>query len=356
MGEITIRKLDGEIITFSVFGGFSEIETTINKDILLRVLKENNIAEKEVCMLKIISDSIEVSWGGQFAPFESLTEVVLIAKTIIRLNCYNFKKSNVSRVSLQANEIWFNDGTFSDSERLEHVTCSGRILDGQHPNGLAEMLFQNCPQLKTVRGIYKGIWLMPFVFQSCTSLEEPLDIYVKELGFCAFENCQSLKRIHLHNGLKSMGHSAFKDCSSLEDIYIPDTVTSLGVKTFCGCKNLRKIHLPKCISGIPEMVFMDCSRLEKVFLPDDIAIIGTMAFKGCNLLQRPWFPDGLKEIGEEAFRGCVSMREVFLPESLTIIGDNAFADCGQLIIHCKPGSYAEEYAKKNSIPFVTDLK
>ena len=64
-----------------------------------------------------------------------------------------------------------------------------------------------------------GTKVMPCVFTNCPSLEKPLDLYVKNLGYRTFMDCTGLKHIHLHNGLIELGYSAFKNCSSLEDIY-----------------------------------------------------------------------------------------------------------------------------------------
>ena len=45
-----------------------------------------------------------------------------------------------------------------------------------------------------------------------------------------------------------------------------------------------------------------------------------------------------------------------IPESVIEIGEGAFAGCGSLTIHAPAGSYAEQYAKENNIPFVAEEK
>ena len=315
-------------------------------------MQKNGLSGNDVVSLKIESDEITISWGAQFSSFPNLESVVLIAKNVIRLNCYNFQNSAVRMVSLSANELWFNDGAFCEANLLEYVTCNGTVLDGNH-GGLTEGLFEDCLNLKAVYGTYTGTKVMPCVFTNCTSLEEPLNLYVKSLGYCTFMDCTNLKHIHLHNGLIELGYSTFKNCTSLEDIYIPDTVISLGTESFAGCSKLKSIHLPKNLSGIPSGTFADCSELKKVFLSDEITQIGAEAFKGCSLLHRPWFPEKLESIGKRAFQGCVSLEKIFLPENVSESVVDAFSDCGNPIIHRKPGSVAEDYAKKHNFSFVT---
>lgn len=351
MQDIEIRKISGETVHIYASMGFCGFG--ISREDLSKAFQKKGISDHEVSALKISSDEIRGFWANAFESFENLREVQLIAKKKIWLESFSFTGSNVQMVNLKAPELWFNDGSFIDGKQLQTVICDGRILDGQH-GGLTELLFRNCSNLKRVVGFYRGEKMMPFVFGGCSSLEQPLDLYVKYLGAGSFMDCSSLKHIHLHNGLLSLGSDSFKNCISLEDIYIPDTVTSLGYETFCGCSKLKKIHLPVSFSEINTKTFKDCAALEKVFLPDCLASIGNMAFKGCLSLHKPWLPDQLKNIGDEAFHGCVSMGEIFLPAGITEIGEDAFADCGSLMIHCKRGTYAESYLKEHNLPFTVD--
>lgn len=351
MAIITIINTTGKNVSFTTYFGIWT--HNINQDVLSKELHKNGLSENEVVSLKIESDEIVIDWGTQFSPFTNLKSVVLNAQNTIRLDCYNFKDSAIRMVSLSAKKLWFNDGTFCDAKSLEYVTCNGTILDGQH-GGLTELLFKDCPNLKAVRGTYRGAKVMPLVFSNCQSLEIPLDLYVKDLGYCTYMDCTSLKHIHLYNGLINLGYSSFKNCISLEDIYIPDTVTWLGMEAFAGCKKLKSIHLPKSLSGIPSGAFVDCSELNKVFLSDEITEIGSEAFKGCSSLHRPWIPEKLESIGVRAFQGCISLERVFLHDNISEIGEDAFSDCGNLIIHGKPGTVVEDYAKKHKLSFVAE--
>lgn len=62
-------------------------------------------------------------------------------------------------------------------------------------------------------------------------------------------------------------------------------------------------------------------------------------------------PNGTKIIGIAEFMDCDALKSITIPTSVTLIGENAFSDCDNLTIHAPVGSYAEQYAKENNIPF-----
>lgn len=81
--------------------------------------------------------------------------------------------------------------------------------------------------------------------------------------------------------------------------------------------------------------------------------IGEYAFEGCSSLTSIEIPSSVTSIGDHAFRRCSSLTSIEIPSSITRIGDGAFSGCSDaLVIRGVKGSYAETYAKENSIPFV----
>lgn len=347
---ISITKIDG---TYSEINAFVSFSNKIDSNELLKLCERNSILPSEIQALSIKASSIEVTWGAQFKDFPRLSRLELFADTRIKVNCYSTSESAIETLIIRASEVWFNDGAFANSNNLSEVTIYGTILNGWH-NGLAELLFQNCNNLKAINGFYSGENLMPCTFENCTALEKPLDFRVRNLGWRTFSNCYSLKTIHLHNGLVSMGYETFQNCKSLQDVYIPDTVVDLGTKTFSGCDHLLSVHLPQNITVIPEGFLSDCTLIKKVFLSDKIESIKKEAFKNCTSLNKPWIPCKLVSIGDHAFYGCYSIKNIYLPETVTLIGADAFAQIPNLVIHGKKNSYAEQYASENGIMFVAE--
>ena len=62
-------------------------------------------------------------------------------------------------------------------------------------------------------------------------------------------------------------------------------------------------------------------------------------------------PDSVTEIGMDAFSHCTGLTSITIPDSVTEIGYNAFEGCNNLTIYAPAGSYAEQYTKKENIPF-----
>lgn len=72
-----------------------------------------------------------------------------------------------------------------------------------------------------------------------------------------------------------------------------------------------------------------------------------------NLVQVE-LPETIQAIHSQAFDGCLSLERLIVPSSVTEIGKWAFDDCPKLTIYTPAGSYAEQYAEENHIPFVAE--
>ncbi|MCL1795362.1 MAG: leucine-rich repeat domain-containing protein, partial [Clostridia bacterium] len=75
------------------------------------------------------------------------------------------------------------------------------------------------------------------------------------------------------------------------------------------------------------------------------------AFESCEELISVILPEGITYIGDEAFWGCAGLNSVTIPESVISIGDDAFQECENLALIVTQGSFAEQYAKENEIPY-----
>lgn len=62
--------------------------------------------------------------------------------------------------------------------------------------------------------------------------------------------------------------------------------------------------------------------------------------------------NGITSIGTKAFYGCINATIAEIPETVIKIGENAFKNCDEISIVSTKGSYAEEYAYANNIPFI----
>ena len=60
----------------------------------------------------------------------------------------------------------------------------------------------------------------------------------------------------------------------------------------------------------------------------------------------------MTSIADWAFSGCSALSSVTVPASVTSIGFDAFGQCPLLALTVESGSYAEQYAIENAIPYV----
>ena len=63
----------------------------------------------------------------------------------------------------------------------------------------------------------------------------------------------------------------------------------------------------------------------------------------------------VRSIAKGAFSRKRNIEQIQIPDEVKIIGDDAFYFfCNSFTIHAPAGSYAEQYAKENNIPFVAE--
>lgn len=115
----------------------------------------------------------------------------------------------------------------------------------------------------------------------------------------------------------------------------------------------------KTVTGIGDSAFEGNNKLTNVSLPDTITSIGEKAFANCKNISVFEIPDGVEEL-DKTFMGCTSLETITIPESVTNIKEETFynklkteggAPLRKVVIYCKKGSAAEEYAKKYSIEY-----
>ncbi len=85
---------------------------------------------------------------------------------------------------------------------------------------------------------------------------------------------------------------------------------------------------------------------------EELMSIGDYAFSQCSSLTDITIPEGVTSIGKYAFENCSKLASIMIPSSVTSIEYNAFYNHNAVLtIYGVSGSYAETYAKKNSITF-----
>lgn len=141
------------------------------------------------------------------------------------------------------------------------------------------------------------------------------------------------------------------------EVNIPDTIKEISSEAFEFCYNLEKLTMGKNIEIIGESLCLSDASLKEVTLSESLKEIPVCAFANCISLENITIPDGVTSLCDNAFSGCSSLNEIHIPASVTEIVDgsnSSFDDCDNLTIYAPAGSYAEQYAKDNNIPFVAE--
>lgn len=177
---------------------------------------------------------------------------------------------------------------------------------------------------------------------------------VTNIGYAAFESCDSLISVNIPNSVTNIDDFAFWGCSSLPSITIPSSVTNIGLAAFYFCHSLSAITIPDGVKTIGNLAFAFCDSLESITIANSVTKIEANPFVGTKFYNNVsnWEDSVLyidnclikaKEsilncviktdtrlIVEQAFVGCSSVATITIPKSMTNIGDKAFADCSSL--------------------------
>lgn len=90
------------------------------------------------------------------------------------------------------------------------------------------------------------------------------------------------------------------------------------------------VSIPRNMLTIGEEGFMDDERIEEI------------RFAGENITS----------IGAASFMNCHQLRLITIPASVETIDEDAFSNCPNLVILCREGSVAQNYALENGIPCI----
>ncbi len=213
--------------------------------------------------------------------------------------------------------------------------------------------FQNCTSL-TSASIAAGVTdISQSAFKGCTSLATAnLPATVTSIGASAFEDCTVLKTLTLPASLTYIGNYAFRRCATVESLVIPGTVTSIGEGAFEGCTALKTLTLPASLTRIEDFTFYRCTSLTPLNLPETVYSIGRYAFSECSSISSVSFPKSVTNIGASAFENCQNLAVAIIPNTTESIASTAFRN-DPLSIYGYTGTYAEQFARENSIPFTS---
>ena len=281
-------------------------------------------------------------------------------------------------------KVEFEEGTETIIKEICDVDYyENKIEEIIIPDGVTEIgdsAFAACTNVKEIKLPETLETIGSYAFGRCTGLESiKIPSKVKTIGREAFEYCSSLKEINLPESIETLG-SKFIRGTQIEEIQIPKSLKS-GSSALDGANELKKVEfeegtetiitgicevnyfnysenkieeiiIPDGVTEIERYAFVGCTNVKEINLPETLETIGSYAFGSCTGLESIKIPSKVKTIGYHAFEYCSSLKMIILPESIESIETDAFSGCNEeFTIYGYEGTYAQQYANENNIPF-----
>ena len=132
-------------------------------------------------------------------------------------------------------------------------------------------------------------------FAQCTELQSvTLGVNVREIWYCAFQDCKGLKEINWNTALHTIGSFAFEGCN-LISLAIPNSVETIGFGAFRDNKKLKDAKLPRGLEAVDAFMFTGCSQLSEITLSSKCRMIAINAFESCDNLETVNFDGSMQE-------------------------------------------------------------
>lgn len=211
---------------------------------------------------------------------------------------------------------------------------------------------------------------------------------ISEIGNRAFYFDENLTTIVLPEGLDTLGQSVFTKCYHLTDVRLPDTLRKIDISCFSAASLSEEeaasvvpfdtLHIGKALNSLSLNPFGGLAAKHFEVDPENTRFAspgGFLTNKAGTLLYAcpsamegdAMIPDGVLAIGYGAFDNCNHVTDIYIPDSVISIDHSAFdyqveydddwKEIGRTYpytIHCSKGSYAEQFAIQEGIPYVAN--
>lgn len=279
---------------------------------------------------------------------------------VTKIGCNAFGDClGLTSVTVPEGMTTIDNSTFAGCTNLVSVTLPDSLTS------IYDNAFLECTSLASIT-IPKNVTTLGWgVFESCMHLTAiTIPASVEAIYEAPFYNCPSLQRIDVEadnaNFLSRDGVLYDKDVTKLIQYpaakegtayVIPGSVTQIADAAFAFCPSLTSVTIPESVSKIGHSAFLACTALTSLTLPQGLRTIESSTFSCCPALTSIVIPSRVSRIGSNAFSNCPALTSIVIPSRVSRIEAFAFGDCPALTISGRAGSYAQEYASENHIPF-----
>lgn len=302
--EIT-KEDDISVVNSSAFLDYSKLTSIVFADTLTDVKpgafenctslttivfpKDFTKSANEVCTFPSCNNISYLEGDGKLISqirSDSLKEV-----KIYGANTGVFSGSNIEKVTIMSEEIYFDDSAFNYCENLSEIYFDGITL------GIGKYAFQytNVKNFE-IKGEIEEI--SDYAFYGSTLESIILPDSIKIIREKAFSNTL-ISEIDLKN-VEVIEIKAFEQCNNLVEVIIPNSATNIESYIFNNCDNIVKITAPSLGTGSRFDMFASYSNIKEFVLTASDSIANS-AFYNAPLLEKLTLPNTIERINENAF-------------------------------------------------------
>lgn len=163
---------------------------------------------------------------------------------------------------------------------------------------------------------------------------------VTQIGYNAFADCYSLKKVTIASSVKKLRHNVFANCSALADINMGSGVEELESDVFYGA-SAKSLTLSRNLKTMDSFALVGLWNVENIYVESGSSTYQSkdgvlFTDGGKTLVMYPLnrqgaytVPAGTEKIGVNAFSQSV-VTSILIPDSVTEIEEFAFDQCRKL--------------------------
>ncbi len=238
-----------DIFTYDVYETYVEITGSVEKDLTGELVIPETLDNLPV---RSISSRAFGGPGEAFTiPGYSITSLVL-SDNLYKISEDAFYRCvNLSSISFGKNIQFIGSAAFAHTA-IKSVVIPDSVIE------IGESVFLECHSLTSVK----------------------LGKMMTEIPESMFNSCYSLNEIEWAGNIVSIGQSAFRntafsniDMPNLIEFIFPDSVTEISDYVFEDCESLEKVTIGNGINKLPAYLFQDCANLNTLTIPGNVGEI-----------------------------------------------------------------------------------
>lgn len=282
----------------------------------------------------IIPENVKSVGTYAFADCKTLSEMVFpnsvqeLGYSVLTY-CDNLQTVTLSEnITVITPDMFFNCPMLSEinvGDNKNFITEDGVLYDSEMTTII--LFFGDSERFVIPNGIQ---YIEQFAFANSDLSEIVFNSDMERISFGAFEDCGSLVKVTVPEGISYIDGCAFASCTALEEVNLPESIVYIGMDAFQYCESLKEFSMPDSVTEVDSGVFACCTSLEQVKLSNKINSITDYMFRSCTNLETVVIPDSVTHIGNGAFQYCNNLLSITIPENVQAIGEEVFDGCTNL--------------------------